>query len=161
MNIISFNISNYILFIYIYICCMQRKASWKLSLEKFFQLYKYQTILTVHVFFFIFIKFETLNLFRSLFLALDSIKAILYFHIEKSDAKICSFMYYFCVCHFVMFLVCISYLFTACQVRGRFLRPPPPPPPVPSWLTHPFSLICWPPPVRTEESRPACQAPQS
>lgn len=70
---------------------------------------------------------------------------------------LCVFLLY----HFVMFFVCIFYLFTACQVRGRFLRPPPPPLPVPSWLTHPFSLICWPLPARMEESHPACQAPQS
>lgn len=87
------------------------------------------------------------------------------FYVEKSDTKIHSYMYYFCVCFYFIillcFLVCISYLFTACQVRGRFLRPPPPPLPVPLWLTHPFSLICWPLPARMEESHPACQAPQS
>lgn len=115
--------------------------------------------------FFISIKFETLNLFQSILLALDSLISNTFFlsrEIRHEDSFIhVLFLCVFLLYHFVMFFVCISYLFTACQVRGRFLRPPPPPLPVPSWLTHPFSLICWPLPARMEESHPACQAPQS
>lgn len=95
--------------------------------------------------FFIFIKFET-EFVSKYSLSTRQFNKQLSFYVEKSDTKIHSYMYYFCVCFYFIillcFLVCIFYLFTACQVRGRFLRPPPPPLPVPSWLTHPFSLIC-------------------
>lgn len=146
MNIISSNISNCILFIYM----LYEKKS---KLKTFFgEVLSKHLIYVSNSFdwaciFFIFIKFETSNLFRSILLALDSLILSNTFFLCREIRHEDSFIHVLFLCvfllyHFVMFLVCISYLFTACQVRGRFLRPPPPPLPVLSWLTHPFSLIC-------------------
>lgn len=145
MNIISSNISNCILFIYM----LYEKKS---KLKTFFgEVLSKHLIYVSNSFdwaciFFLFIKFETSNLFRSILLALDSLISNTFFlcrEIRHEDSFIhVLFLCVFLLYHFVMFFGVYFYLFTACQVRGRSLRPPPPPLPVPLWLTHPFSLIC-------------------
>lgn len=145
MNIISSNISNCILFIYM----LYEKKS---KLKTFFgEVLSKHLIYVSNSFdwaciFFIFIKFETSNLFRSILLALDSLILSNTFFLCREIRHEDSFIHVLFLCvfllHFVMFFGVYFYLFTACQVRGRFLRPPPPPLPVPLWLTHPFSLIC-------------------
>lgn len=111
MNIISSNISNCILFIYM----LYEKKS---KLKTFFgEVLSKHLIYVSNSFdwaciFFIFIKFETSNLFRSILLALDSLILSNTFFLCREIRHEDSFIHVLFLCvfllyHFVMFFWCV------------------------------------------------------